>query len=210
MPNINAPKGFVPKRHLDGSAFNGQLVPYLIPAADATAVGIGDVVVSGPTAGTAGLVVSGMDCEGMPAVTRASVGTTGQNIVGVVAGFLVDPTQLGLKYRPASTNRIALVVTDPTVIYEVQEDAVTTPLAAADIGLNVSFNVGAVNTTTGVSNVTIISASKAVTATLPFKLLGLAKRPDNNFNTGGASTDQAKFEVMLNTGIYMPNVAGVA
>ncbi len=210
MPNINAPKGFVPKRHLDGSPFNGQLTPYLVPAADSTVIGIGDVVVSGPTAGTAGLVVSGMDCEGMPSVTRATVGTTGQNIVGVVMGFLVDPTNLALKYRPASTNRIALVVTDPTCIYEVQEDAVTTPLAAADIGLNVAFNLTAVNTATGVSAMTITSASKAVTATLPFKLMGLSKRPDNNFNTGGASTDQAKFDVMLNTQIYAPNTLGVA
>lgn len=210
MPNINAPKGFVPKRHMDGSPFSGQLVPYLVPAADSTVIGIGDVVVSGPTAGAAGLVVSGMDCEGMPAVTRATVGTTGQNIVGVVCGFLVDPTNLALKYRPTLTNRIALVCTDRSTIYEVQEDAVTTPLAAADIGLNVSFNLTAASTTTGVSGMTIISASKATTATLPWKLLGLSKRPDNNFNTGGAGTDPAKFDVMLNTQIYAHNVAGVA
>lgn len=210
MANINAPKGFIPKRHLDGSAFNGQLVPYLVPAADSTVIGIGDVVVTGPTAGTVGLVVSGMDCEGMPAVTRATVGTTGQNIVGVVCGFLVDPTNLGLKYRPASTARIALVCNNPTVIYEVQEDAVTTPLAAADIGLNAAITLTAVNTATGVSAMTVTSASKAVTATLPLKLLGLAKRPDNNFNTGGAGTDPAKFEVMFNTGLYMPNSVGVA
>jgi len=209
MANINAPKGFVPKRHLDGAAWNGALVPYLIPSSDGTAVGIGDVLVQAGSAGTAGQVVSGLDVEGMPTAIRASAGTTGQNIVGIVVGFLVDPTSLQTKHRLASTNRIALVVTDPTVVYEVQEDAVTTPLAAADIGLNVPFNVSSVNATTGISQVTIISASKAVTATLPFKLLGLSKRPDNAFNTGGASTDQARFDVVLNTGIMMPNVAGV-
>jgi len=209
MANINAPKGFVPLRHINGLPFSGALVPYLVPAADGTAMGVGDVCIHGGTSGAAGLVVNGVDCEGLPAVTRATAGTTGQNIVGIVRGFLPDPTNLAGKHRLASTNRIALVVTDPTVVYEVQADEVTTPLAAADVGLNVSFNVSSVNATTGISQVTIISASKATTATLPFKLLGLVKRPDNNFNTGGASTDQAKYEVMLNTQIFAPNVAGV-
>lgn len=209
MANINAPKGFVPIRHIDGSPFNGQLIPYLIPASDGTATGIGDVVIHAGSAGTAGQVVGGMDVEGIPTIGRATVGTSGQNVVGVVRGFLVDPTSLGTKHRLASTARVALVVTDPTVVYEVQADEVTTPLVAADIGNNISFNVSSVNATTGISQVTIISASKATTATLPFKLLGLVKRPDNAFNTGGASTDQAKFEVMLNTQIFAANVAGV-
>lgn len=209
MANINAPKGFIPLRHLDGSPFNAQLVPYLIPSSDATAVGIGDIVVLAGSAGTAGLIVNGMDTEGIATVTRATVGTTGQNIVGVVRGFLPNPTNLGIKYRAASTAAIALVIVDPTVVYEIQEDAVTTPLAAVDIGLNISFNVSTANTTTGISGVTLISAAKATTATLPVKLLGLVKRPDNAFNTGGASTDQAKFEVLLNTQVYAANTAGL-
>lgn len=208
MANINAPKGFTAKRHLDGAPFNGALVPYLLPSGDATVVGVGDVVVTGGSAGTVGQVVSGMDVEGMPTITRATVGTTGQNIVGVVAGFLVDPTNLALKYRPASTNRIALVITDPTVVYECQEDALVTPLAAADIGLNIAYTLGAASTTTGLSGMLLDSDSKAATATLPWKLIGLVKRADNNFNTGGAGTDQAKFEVVLNTGAMMPNVVG--
>lgn len=208
MPNITAPKGFRAIRHLDGSPFNGQLTPFLIPAADATAVGIGDIVTVAGSAGTAGLYVNGMDTEGMMTVARATVGTTGQNIVGVVAGFLPDPTNLGLKYRAASTARIALVVTDPTVVYDVQEDGLVTPLAAADIGLNIAFVVSTVNTVTGNSNVTIDSDTKAVTATLPVKLLGLVKRQDNAFNTAGAGTDQARFEVILNTQAFAANTAG--
>lgn len=209
MANVNAPKGFVAKRHTDGSPFNGQLTPFLIPSSDNTAVGVGDVVVLNGSSGAAGTYVAGMDCEGMATVIRASTGTTGQNIAGIVAGFLVDPTNLNLKYRAASTNRIALVVTDPSVVYEVQEDADTTPIAAASVGLNVAFIVSSASTTTGLSGCTIDSSSVATTATLPFKILGLAKRPDNAFNTGGSGTDPAKFEVVLNTSAFMPNTAGI-
>lgn len=210
MANINAPKGFVPVRQLDGSAYNGQHQLFLIPSTDGTAVGIGDVVVISGSSGAAGLVVNGMDVEGMATVIRAASGTTGQNIAGVVVGFLPDPTNLMLKHRLALTNRVAMVCTNPTTVYEVQEDAVTTPLAAADIGQNISFNVSSVNATTGISQVTIISAAKNTTVTFPVKIIGLTKRPDNNFNTGGASTDQAKFDVILNTQAYAPNTLGIA
>lgn len=209
MANVNRPQGFRPLRHIDGSPYNGQYTPYLIASGDATAVYIGDVVVIAGSAGTVGQVVGGMDVEGIATVIRAAAGTTGQNIAGVVAGFLPDPTNLNLKYRVASTNRIAYVVTDPTVVYECQEDADTTPLAAVDIGLNVAFSLTAGSTTTGNSGMELDSSTKATTITLPFKLLGLVKRIDNNFNTGGSATDKAKFEVLLNTQIFAMNTLGV-
>jgi hypothetical protein len=208
MANVNRPQGLVPLRHLDGSPWNGTLQAFLIPSSDATAVFIGDVVKTAGTSGAAGVVVSGLDCEGMQAVIRVAAGTTGQDIVGVVRGFLPDPTNLSLKYRAASTNRIALVCTDPTVIYELQEDADTTPVAAASVGLNAAFSTTAGSTTTGLSGIELDSSTVATTATLPLKVLGLVKRVDNAFNTGGSATDKAKFEVMLNTSLFAPNVAG--
>lgn len=213
MANINAPKGFVPLRHLDGAPFNGQLTPFLLPSGDGNACFIGDVVKWGGSAGTAGQVVAGMNVEGMPtlatyaATTAVAVGTS---IAGVVRGFLVDPTNLTLKYRVASTNRIALVVTDPSVCYECQEDAVTTPLAAADIGNLVSFNTGTGSTVTGVSGTQLVSASKNTTSTLPWLLRGLVPRADNAFNTLGAGTDPAKFEVVLNASGTSLGGVGVA
>jgi hypothetical protein len=209
MANTNAPKGFVPVRHLDGSPWNGQLVPFLIPSSDATAVFVGDVIKSNSSSGVAGTVVAGLDCEGIQTAIKVATGVSGQDIVGVVRGFLPDPTNLALNYRAASTNRIALVVPTEDVIFEVQEDAVTTPIAAASIGLNASFNVGSGNTVTGVSTATLISSTVAATATFPVKLYGLSKKVGNAFNTGGASTDQAKFEVVFNTGLFMPNIVGV-
>jgi hypothetical protein len=208
MANLTAPRGFEPRRHLSGSPYNGQNTEFLIPSTDATAVFVGDIVKTGGTAGAAGVSVNGRDCEGMQVVTLATAGTTGQDIVGVVVGFLPDPLALQNKHRLASTNRIALVCTDPTVVYEVQEDGVTTPLAAADVGLNVAYTTTAGNATTGISKMCIQSTSKAVTATLPFKLLGLVPRSDNALNTAGAGSDEAKFEVMLNTGLFATNSVG--
>jgi hypothetical protein len=206
MANVNAPKGFVPVRHLNGSPYNGQFELFLIPSSDGTAVFVGDLVKAAGSAGTAGTVVAGMDCEGMPTAALATAGTTGQDLLGAVRGFLVDPTNLALKHRAASTNRVAMVVTDPTVIYEAQEDAVGANIAAADIGLNAPYTTTAGNATTGVSAMEIDSSAVLGTATLPLKILGLTKKVGNAFGT--ASTDHAKFDVMLNTGLRMPNVAG--
>lgn len=206
MPNIDAPKGFVPIRHLNGSPYNGQFETFLIDSGDATAVFVGDLVKVGGSAGVAGQVVAGMDVEGVPTAVLATAGTTGQDLLGAVRGFLPDPTNLTQKHRLASTSRVAMVVTDPTVVYEVQEDAVTSNLAAADIGLNVPYSTTAGNTTTGVSKMALVSNSKATTATLPVRVIGLSKRVGNAF--GLSSTDKAKFEVILNTFARAPNVAG--
>lgn len=209
MPNVNAPKGFVPIRHLDGAPYNGQHELFLIPSTDATAVFVGDLVKHASSSGAAGTVVAGLDCEGMPTAALATAGTTGQDLLGAVVGFLPDPTNLSLKHRAASTNRVAMVVTDPTVIYEVQEDALVTPVAAASVGLNAAYTTTAGSTTTGVSQEQLDSDTVNTTATLPLKIIGLVKRVGNAFNTGGAGTDQAKFEVMLNTQARAANTAGV-
>lgn len=209
-PNIDAPKGFIPTRLFSGGSYDGRHQLYLIPASDGTAVFVGDVVKSNNIAAAAGVFVNGMNCEGMPTAIRAASGTVGQDLVGVVTGFLPDPTNLGTKYRVASTNRIALVAPLHDVVYEIQEDADTTPLAAADIGLNISFTTTAGSTATGVSGMELDSSAKAATATLPLRILGLVQRVDNSFNTLGSTLDPAKFEVLFNTYFHAPNIVGIA
>lgn len=210
MPNVNRPMGFIPVKTANGSAYNGQHTLYLVRSADATAIGVGDVVELDSTSGLAGVYVNGMDVEGMPAVKRLASGTTGQSIVGVVVGFLPDQTNLGLNYRVASTNRIAMVADAYDTIFEVQEDAVTTPIAAASVGLNASINLGSVNTTTGRGSMQLTSSTVATTQTFPCKILGLVKRQDNAFNTAGAGSDNAKFEVIFNASAFKPNTLGIA
>jgi hypothetical protein len=206
MANVSRPRGFVPVRHTNGSAWNGQTQDFLLDSGDATAVYVGDPVKIAGAAGVAAQIVAGQDVEGMATIARCASGAAEQLLVGVVVGFSVDPTNLMTAYRVASTSRIAHVVVDPTVVYEVQEDGVTSNLAAADVGLNISFSTTAGSTTTGVSGIQLISNAKATTVTLPCKILGLAKRPDNAF--GLASSDKAKIEVTFNTGAWAPNVVG--
>jgi hypothetical protein len=203
MPNLNAPRGLTPVKHLNGSPYNSQHVLAYIPSSDATATFVGDVVQHGGSSGAAGFTINGLDLEGIPQVTKPT-GTVAAatNLFGVVVGFLPDPASLTTVHRLASTNRVALVCTDPTVVYEIQEDATGNVLAAADIGLKASFNAGTGTASTGRSTATINNASKATTSTLPLRVLNLVKRADNAFNTGGTGTDQAKYEVTLDLAMF--------
>jgi hypothetical protein len=184
-----------------------------IPSSDSTAVFIGDLVKVNGASGAAGTVIQGEDLEGVPQVIRAAIadwdnvpidGTPGDAttigaVFGVVVGFKPDPSNLMLKHRAASTDRIVYVLPiDQDIVWEIQEDADTTPLAAADIGLNVAMiQTQAGNATTGLSGMELDSSSKATTNTLPVRLLGLSKTMGNAFNTGGSGVDQAKFVVQF-------------
>jgi len=206
MANVSSPRGFVPVRHLDGSPWNHATKDYLVDSGDATAMFIGDAVKIAGSAGVAGQIVAGQDVEGVATITRCASGVAEQLFLGVVVGFSVDPNNLMQVSRLASTSRIAHVVVDPTVVYEIQEDGVTSNIAAADVSLNFTFSTTAGSATTGISGMQLISNVKTNLVTAPCKVLGLAKRPDNAF--GLASTDKAKYEVMFNTGVLMPNVVG--
>jgi len=198
MANVDAPKGLKPIRQLDGSPFNDQVRMYLVPSTDGTATFIGDAVKLAGSAGAAGTVVAGQDVEGLPTIAQCAAGNTP---VGVVVGFLPDPTNLTLLYRASSTNRIALVADGPDTIFEIQEDSVTSTLAATNVGENFDIVVGSGSTTTGVSAMELDSnTGSTVTATL--RVLRLVKRPDNAIGTN------AKWEVMFNEHAYK-GVVGV-
>lgn len=207
MANTNRPRGLVPIRHLSGAPWNGKTTMYLVT--DTAAMYAGDIVKHSGTAGAAGSVVFGQDVEGMPVIARCTDGTgTVDTPLGVVVGFLpLQPLQ-DVNYKAADgTDRIALVCDDRDVVFEVQEDATTTPITVASIGLNVMFSTTAGSTTTGLSGMEIISTQVAATTTHPLRILGLSKRVDNNLNTGGAGTDKAKFEVVFNQHVFK-GVAG--
>ena len=206
MANTSRVQGFVPVRHTDGSPWNGQAETFLVDSGDGTALFIGDAVKSAGGAGAAGQIVAGENTEGMATITRCSTGTAEQLFLGVIVGFSPDPTNLMLKHRSASTNRLARVVTDLSVIYEVQEDGVGQNLAAADVGMNGAFTTTAGSTTTGMSAMAADSNTFTTTATLPLKLVGFSRRVDNAL--GGSTTDLAKVEVLWNVGARMPNVVG--
>lgn len=191
MAQANAPRGFTPVGTLNGSPWTDSIRPFLCPTTDATAIYVGDAVKSGGTAGAAGTVVYGINCEGMSTVAVAAAGNT---MVGVVVGFSPLQTDLTKLHRAASEARIAYVVTDPNAIYEVQESASAdaSSIAVTAVGNNFDHVNTAGSATTGRSAQVLDSTDASGTATAGFRLLGLAPKVGNVL--GG----YAKWHVVIN------------
>jgi hypothetical protein len=178
MANANRPNGLSPVKHLTGAPFNGQGNIYQIAAADTNGYAIGDPVISSGSA----------DANGVPGITI--YGGTGA-IRGVILGLgtyeslIANPNNLNSTVRPAAaqtTDWYAIVADSPDLIFEVQENSNGTQLAATEVGLNTILKSGTNNGyTSGWLLSSVTDATPATTATLAFRLLGLARRSDNAF-----------------------------
>lgn len=179
MANVNMPMGLQPVRYLNGSPWNGQATRYCIPSTDGTAYYLYDPVTH---AGSA-------DANG---VATVSIGVAGAAILGSIVGVEVAGDNLEIKYIPATKTRdyYVFVADDPNIIFEMQESG--TAMAAADVGLNANFVIAAPSSTVSPSATAIDNSTKATTATLNLKLLGLSQRVDNAFGTS------AKWLVLIN------------
>lgn len=201
MPNLNAPRGFVPSRYLNGASWNGQTNLYYIPAADGSAYAPGDVVKSAAVS----------DANGVMGIQKAA----GTDVVrGVIVGFMVaapygvnlqaPALDLSIQTVPAAKSRAyyALVVDDPSVIFEVQDDGLSA-LTAAAVNKNASFTVanpaGIAQNSASVLN----TASVATTNTLNLKIMGLVQRDDNAFGVN------AKWLVKFNLHELLGGTTGV-
>lgn len=179
MPNINAPRGLVPSRYLDGSSWNGATNMYYIPSTDTSMYSPGDMVKS----------VALSDGNGVMGIQKAAGADA---IRGVVVGFLQSPPygvsllaptlDLTLQNIPATKTKAyyALVVDDPTVIFEVMDDGLNI-LTGTAVNKNASMTVA--NPTAPAQNsATVLStASVDVTAALSWRIMGLVQRDDNTF-----------------------------
>ncbi len=184
MANIDRPRGFKPVGHLNGASWNGKATMYYVPATDSTAMFIGDPVVSAGAADATGKY---------PTVAQAAAGDV---IRGVVIGFsdqpylAMDTSDKNRSYRPASTAMYCLVVDDPDVIFEIQEDNDSNNITAAMIGLSTDIVVGSGDTASGMSGVELDSSDTA-TAAGQCKILRVSNRDDNALGT------HCKFDVLI-------------
>lgn len=190
MANVSRPNGFRPVKHLNGSPFNGQVNTYEIVAGDGTATMVGDLVKA--DGGTA--------TDVYPTCVRH--GTTGEVTsglaLGVIVGFVIDPTNLNTpQYRAASTKRLALVADAPDLIFEVM-DGGTVPCTLTLIGMNTGFMATAGSTVTGNSGMTTGTTAPTTTNSLPLKILGVVNSPGNE----SAAANQ-RLLVMINQHYYM-------
>lgn len=185
MANVDAPFGFRPVRHKDGSPWNGAVVPMYIAAGyNSGGMFVGDLVVkvaAGSNTSAVSIPGSGDFLIGtLPQIELAAV-TDGTYASGVIVGFAANPANLSLQYNPTSTERVAYVCTDPDVVYEIQADG---DLTETMIGLNATF----IRTTSG-STVTGISGEELDTGTttapaadpsLMLRIVGMVNRTDND------------------------------
>ena len=191
--NADRKNGFVPVGTITGNPWNDSVEVITLDATHA-ALYIGDVIK--------------MTADGYPEIFAA--GDSAVTALGVVVGVEVNR---GLNastehpgYMPINVAGKVLVVTDPNVIFEVQEDGVAGSLALADVGLNIEIINGGGSASTGLSGMEIDSSTKAATATLPFRLLKLVNRPDNEL--GSTATPEARWLVKFNEHFYK-QVTGV-
>lgn len=184
MANVSRVSGFRPSRYLNNAPYNGACHLYSTPAADATAIFVGDLVKLNATA----------NASGIRGVSQAAAGDA---VVGVVVGFVVDYSNLNAaNYRVASTQRLVLVADDPQLLFQGQEDGDTSSLDMVDAGMNVNFIVAAGSTATGQSGMQIDSSTVATTATLPLKLMNPVQSPGNELVALGQA--YTRWEVKIN------------
>lgn len=178
--------GFKAVNHAISAGTTGRVRKYIVPAADGTALFLGDAV---KTYGTAD------STTGLSTVIQAAAGDA---IRGVVVGFepvegiTIANTNLSRTYRPASTKMVVLVNDDPYTIFEIQEDAVGATTALVDVGENADITVGSGDTATGLSGMELDSSTHT-SATAQLRILGFARREDNV-----VASANAKLLVMIN------------
>lgn len=204
MPNVNRPSGLSPVKYLGGADWDGKANMYYIAAADTNPFYIGDVVDLNNTADAT---------RGIQGVTLA---TAGNPAVGVIIGIgtnpeggpYINPDDLTKIWRPSGAQAVpyyALVVDDPYVIFEAQEDGVGGTIAAASSSKNANLVYAAPATGVRVSGTLIDSSTVNITSTLNLKLLGLVRRFEGNgsLNTFG---NFAKWLCMINNHRYKAGV----
>lgn len=201
MPNLNAPRGFVPSRYLNGAAWNGGGNVYVIPSGDGSVYSPGDAVKSAANG----------DANGIPAVAKA-LGT--DTVRGVIMGVLVanpnNPSLNGVtldlttQQVPATKAKdyYVIVCDDPAVLFEIMDDGLAV-LTATSCNKNASFTVANPTAPSQNSASVLTTASVAVTQALNLKIVGLAQRDDNAFG------QYARWLVKFNQHELEGNTAGL-
>jgi hypothetical protein len=200
--NNDTPFGLRPVRYRDGSPYNEAVNPYFIASTYATALFIGDPVVK-VAGGSNTAAVGPYPIGTLPQIERATAGD-GNAITGVIVGFAPLPTNLGLQYNTASTERVAFVCDDPNVMFEIQADG---SITATQVGLNANLiYTHAGSTVTGRSGAELDTSSDApdADASNQLTILRVVNRADNY-----AATTWTKVLVAINQHTELTGAIGI-
>lgn len=156
MANVDNPSGFLPVAEWSGGGFSVREMTK--DAADATAIGINDLV----------------DIDG--SADGVAQGAAGGPFWGVSRSFGAASTL---------TTHPCIRLTGQTVL-SAQEDSVGGAIAAASEGLAADVIVAAADTTSGLSQMEIDSNTAATTSTLDVRLLRPVPSADNTVASNNA------------------------
>lgn len=168
MANVNRPNGLTPIGTISGAPFNNNIRRRPVAAGNATAIFQGDAMI--------------LNDDG-----TVSPATSTGNLLGVCVGVVVNRSISATEqpgYLPASTAGYVYVCEGPDVLYEIQEDGTTTPMALTNIGSNgnLVYTVTG-STTTGRSGQQISSsnviANDATPAVAQLRVHDIVQREDN-------------------------------
>jgi hypothetical protein len=202
MANRDAPFGLQPVRYYNGSAWNGAVKPYYVPASDNTAIFIGDPITH--VGDSNDNEVLGYAPGTLMEVTRTTVGD-GNAITGVVVGVQMVTAESTI-YRAASTERVLFVCDDPNVVYRIQSDGGS--VGADTVGLNaVLIATHAGVAATGLSGIELDTTSDVPAADASNQLLILAFSALSEGNEIGAF---AQFDVLITNHTMAQNALGIA
>lgn len=173
------------------SDHNGKLETFSVDASHATILAPGDVVVLSGSADAEG--IAGADAAEQDAAMTGIIASVQPQFIGE------NLTETGL---PASTAGKVLCHVDPNLNFIVPVSGGA--LTAADVGLNADADVTAATKSGGltVSNMALDSTTKAVTATLQFRIMGLVP------NKAG-EIDGLTARVRINNSTMRAGAAGV-
>jgi hypothetical protein len=171
VANNNAPNGFRPRIHADGTPYNSALNRYPIAYNYGTAIYIGDPV----------KIVSG----------KINIAAATDQIRGILVGFefpkvAAFPQMPG--YWPANgfttlgnADVNVLVVDDPGVLFEAQFVNSTSAPTQADVGKYFKHIAAAGNGSTGISQIGLDYATASTTVSgFVWKLIRFVERVDND------------------------------
>jgi len=159
--------GFQALRQPGQGDYTGKLETFDVDAAHARIIAPGDVVILSGTSNAT---------NGRAGADNFADGAIAGQVTGIVAS--IEPQFVGENLQTtalaATTAGTINCHIDPNMAFIVDSDAT---LTAADVGLNAGFNAleSTANGGLFISNYDLDSSSVAATATLPFRIIGLAE-----------------------------------
>ncbi len=158
-PTVSAPYGFRPINRVDGMAYAGATRSCAID--DAADIFFGDLVI--------------LDAGEIKPFTGTDSGFPLGVFMGCSYTNSMSQTVYGQYYPAGATNGVAKVVVDDQAAYQVVvtdgAGNVDDSLTAANLGTNIAVELGAGDTTTGNSGMSINASDIATTSTYPIRVV---------------------------------------